>query len=48
VGPLWFAEYPFKVYEAKVKTPVVLKYLCFDENGVNKYKGEGTVNFICY
>lgn len=52
---LIFDEYPYKVYDAKVKNPITLKYIPFDEeiavgDKVVKqtiYKGEGSVNFIC-
>ena len=47
-GVLVFDETPYKGYYAKVQSPPQLKYICFDEDGQRIYKGEGTINFICY
>lgn len=47
VHDLWFAEAPYKVYDARIAAPVTLRYIPFDENGQTVYKGEGTVEFVC-
>lgn len=52
--PLVFDEEPYKVYYAKVTGTPQYNYICFnnyeDDSNVNPriYKGEGTINFICY
>lgn len=49
MGELIFDETPYKAYTAKVQSPVQINYICFDdENGKRVYKGEGTIQFICY
>ena len=48
VHDLIFDEWPYKVYSAKVKSEPELSYICFDELNQRVYKGEGTINFICY
>lgn len=48
VGELIFDEAPYKVYSAKIKEPPQLNTICFEENGQRVYKGEGTIQFICY
>lgn len=47
---LIFDENPYKVYRAKLKQAPDLKYVCFKDRDTQKriYKGEGTLNFICY
>lgn len=70
---LIFDERPYKVYYAKIESPIEMSYVCFDEeewiwdsenhnnyipgsinhkvytgNKRRIYKGEGTVNLICY
>ena len=35
-------------YSAKVTGTPQLKFVCFDNNGQNIYKGEGTIQFTCY
>lgn len=47
-GDLIFDEAPYKVYSAKIQSPPQLKYICFYENNQRIYKGEGTIQFICY
>ena len=55
-GDLIFDETPYKAYYVKVQNPPQLKTICFndyyEEGGQEKvrrvYKGEGTINFICY
>ena len=47
-GMLIFDEEPYKAYNAKIQSPPQIKYVCFDEGGQRIYKGEGTINFICY
>jgi hypothetical protein len=39
---------PFKTYRAKLKSKPEFKFICFNKNGERVYKGEGTLNFICY
>ena len=52
--PLVFDEEPYKVYYAKVIGTPQYNYICFnnyeDDSNINPriYKGEGTINFICY
>lgn len=48
IGELIFDEVPYKAYTAKVQSPPSLNYICFDEGGQRIYKGEGTIQFICY
>lgn len=48
IHELWFDEAPYKIYSAKVQAPPTIKYICFDVKGERIYKGEGSVNFICY
>lgn len=45
---LVFDELPFKTYRAKLKSKPEFKFICFNKNGERVYKGEGTLNFICY
>lgn len=45
---LIFDEAPYKYYMAKVTGTPQIKTICFDEEGGRIYKGEGTINFICY
>lgn len=70
---LIFDERPYKVYYAKIESPIEMSYICFDEEeytweteghdnyipgsvdhkvytGKKRriYKGEGTINLICY
>ena len=44
--PLIFDEEPYKVYYAKVSGTPQYNYICFGSPRI--YKGEGTINFICY
>ena len=44
--PLIFDEEPYKVYYAKVTGTPQYNYICFGSPRI--YKGEGTINFICY
>ena len=47
---LVFDEHPYKTYKAKLKSAPDFKFVCFKdrETGQRIYKGEGTLNFICY
>jgi hypothetical protein len=45
IGPLWFAEAPYKVYMAKVTGEPVLNVIPFTINNERIYKGEGKVTF---
>ena len=47
---LVFDEHSDRYYIAKCTGTPTLKYICFDENNSQGriYKGEGTLNFICY
>lgn len=38
----------WKIYMAKVTSQPTIKYLAFDEDGVEIYKGEGSVQFTAY
>lgn len=48
IGELIFDEAPYKAYTAKVQSPPSLNYICFDEGGQRIYKGEGSIQFVCY
>ena len=49
IHELWFDEYPYKVYEAKVQGAVTLKVIPFGNNNEEPtYSGEGSVTFVCY
>ena len=37
-----------KIWSAKVTGTATMKHLCFEENGVDTYKGEGSITFTCY
>lgn len=47
---LVFDEQPYKKYRAKCKSQPQFKYICFKDPQTQQriYKGEGTLNFICY
>lgn len=47
---LIFDELPYKTYRAKLKNKPEFKFICFTDrdSGERVYKGEGTLNFICY
>lgn len=47
---LVFDELPYKTYRAKIKSKPDFKHICFTnrDTGERVYKGEGTLNFICY
>lgn len=48
VHDLIFDEHPYKVYKAKVTGTPTLKFIPFDIDGKEIFRGEGTVNFTCY
>lgn len=48
LSDLIFDEEPYKVYTAKIASAPMLKALAFEENGQRIYKGEGSLEFICY
>lgn len=54
IGDLVFDERPYKTYTAKISSPPSISFICFDEYDEKEkkykrvYKGEGTINFICY
>lgn len=48
IDKLVFDECPYKTWYAKITGSNTLKHLAFEENGKRIYKGEGTINFICY
>lgn len=49
IAPLWFAENPYKVYQAKVTGQVSFSALPFDDDELKRvYKGNGSVQFTCY
>ena len=47
---LVFDELPYKTYRAKIKSNPDFKHICFTnrETGERVYKGEGSLQFICY
>lgn len=47
---LIFDELPYKTYRAKIAKNPEFKFICFmnRDTGERVYKGEGTLNFICY
>lgn len=47
---LIFDETPYKQYWVKPTNPPQFRYICFDEGYRRNrvYKGEGTLNFVCY
>lgn len=45
---LVFDEMPYKAYTAKVTSSAVVKHLCFENNEVRHYRGEGSIQFTCY
>ena len=47
---LVFDELPYKTYKAKIKSKPEFKCLCFTDRDTEEriYKGEGTLQFICY
>ena len=47
---LVFDELPYKTYRAKLKSKPEFKFICFTnrDTGDRVYKGEGTLNFVCY
>ena len=48
-GELWFDEDPYKQYSAKITSNPKLSWIAFDEPTKGRvYKGEGTIQFICY
>ena len=53
IHELIFDEAPYKRYTAKVQSPPQLNTICFMDkdqynNDIRVYKGEGTINFVCY
>lgn len=54
VGELIFDERPYKTYTAKISSSPSLSFICFDNYNreISKkervYKGEGSINFVCY
>lgn len=48
-GELWFDEDPYKQYSAKITSNPKLSWIAFDDPVKGRvYKGEGTIQFICY
>lgn len=51
IHDLIFDEAPYKKYSAKIAAVPNFNYICFDK-GINDseriYKGEGTIQFVCY
>ena len=47
---LVFDEQPYKTYRAKCKSAPSFKFICFKDPQTQQriYKGEGSINFICY
>ncbi len=48
IHELIFDERPYKYYMAKINGTPQIKTICFDGENGRVYKGEGTLNFICY
>ena len=48
IHELSFDERPQVKYSAKVTGTPQLKFICFEKDGANIYKGEGTIQFTCY
>ena len=48
IHELIFDERPYKYYMAKITGTPQIKTICFEVDGQRIYKGEGTLNFICY
>ena len=49
IHDLIFDEAPYKVYSAKIAAVPNFNYICFDEGTDHRtYKGEGTIQFVCY
>ena len=48
ISSLIFDEHPYKVYSAKVTSQVITKYVVFSNDGIDYYKGEGSLTFTCY
>ena len=48
IHELIFDERPYKYYMAKINGTPQIKTICFEVEGQRIYKGEGTLNFICY
>lgn len=49
IHDLIFDEAPYKKYSAKIAAVPNFNYICFDEGTNHRtYKGEGTIQFICY
>lgn len=49
IHDLIFDEAPYKVYSAKIAAVPNFNYICFDEGTNHRtYKGEGTIQFVCY
>lgn len=48
IHELIFDERPYKYYMAKINGTPQIKTICFEVEGQRVYKGEGTLNFICY
>lgn len=48
IHELVFDERPYKVYMAKTQSTPNLKYICFESKDQRVYKGEGSINFVCY
>ena len=45
---LIFDELSYKAYLGKIKGIPKLSFIAFEENGKRVYRGEGTVQFVCY
>lgn len=48
VHDLIFDEHPYKVYKAKVAGTPTLKFIPFDIDGKEIFRGEGSISFTCY
>jgi predicted phage tail component-like protein len=48
IKQLIFDESDYKYYMAKISAPPQINFICFDVEGADIYKGEGTIQFVCY
>lgn len=48
IKQLIFDESEYKYYMAKVSAPPQINFICFEVEGKDIYKGEGTIQFVCY
>lgn len=47
IHDLIFDEWPYKVYSAKITGNAQTKSICFSKDGIDYFKGEGSLQFTC-